>query len=323
MTWDAFLQADADYAALFDHRPAVVAVDLHPDFRASRHGAERAEGAGLRLEPVQHHHAHLATCLAENLWPRDGGPVAGIILDGLGLGPDGPVWGGELLLGDYAGFTRHAWLRPAPLIGGDRAQAEPWRNALMRLDQAGVGDWADTLFPTAPRDLARQAAARGINAPLSSSAGRLFDAVAACLGLCPDRQGYEGEGARRLEALARPASGSAALPLPQSGGEIAPAPLFAALHQGLRDGTPVAALAHGFHTALARAFAAPARDLVARGEAAAVALSGGCFQNALLHDLTVAALSGLPVLIHRTTPANDGGLALGQALIAAARQESH
>ncbi|MBD3788532.1 MAG: carbamoyltransferase HypF, partial [Sphingomonadales bacterium] len=191
LTWEAFQQADADYAALFDHRPRVVAVDLHPEFRASRHGAARAEALGAKLVAVAHHHAHLAACLAENLWPRDAGPVAGIVLDGLGLGPDGTIWGGELLLGDYAGFERIAHLEPAPLIGGDRAQAEPWRNALVRLDAAGLSDWADALFPDAPRDLARAAAARGINAPMSSSAGRLFDAVAAVLGICPARQSYE------------------------------------------------------------------------------------------------------------------------------------
>ncbi|MFC5736704.1 carbamoyltransferase HypF [Sinirhodobacter huangdaonensis] len=327
LTWEAFQQADADYAVLFDHHPAVVATDLHPDFRATRHGQARAAAEGLRLVAVQHHHAHLAACLGENLWPREGGPVAGIVLDGLGLGPDGTVWGGEILLGDYAGVERRVWLEPAPLIGGDRAQIEPWRNALVRLDAAGLSDWADALFPDAPRDLARQAAAKGINAPLSSSAGRLFDAVAACLGICPMRQSYEGEAAMRLEVLARRA-GRAGAPKPRfgapapRGGALAPPALLRELRAAQLGGADPGALALAFHHWVAEAFATPARALVEAGGARAVALSGGVFQNALLHELTCAALAGLPVLTHRRVPANDGGLALGQALVAAAQSES-
>ena len=321
LTWEAFCQADADYAALFEHTPQVVAVDPHPDFRATRHGEARAAREGLRLVPVAHHHAHLAACLAENLWPREGGKVAGIILDGLGLGPDGTIWGGEVLWGDYAGFDRRAWLAPAPLIGGDRAQMEPWRNALVRLDAAGLSDWADRLFADAPRDLARQMAARGLNAPPSSSAGRLFDAVAAVLGMCPLRQSYEGEAAMRLEALASRAAPEAAAFGYRFGavrGAIDPAPLWHEIHRDLATGQDPATIALRFHAGLAQAFAEVARALVVAGEAQAVALSGGCFQNALLHRLTVQALGDVPVLVHRKTPANDGSLALGQALVAAA-----
>ncbi|MFV0361333.1 carbamoyltransferase HypF [Tropicimonas sp.] len=313
LTWEAFLQADADYTALFDHRPELVACDLHPDFRATHHARDK----GLPVAAVQHHHAHMAACLGENLWPRDGGRVAGIVLDGLGLGPDGTVWGGEVLLGDYSGYERRAWLKPAPLIGGDRAQAEPWRNALVRLDQAGLPDWADRLFSRQPLALARQAAARGLNAPMSSSAGRLFDAVAACLDLCPDRQSYEGEAAMRLEALACDDADNGFDF--GAGAEIDPAPMFRALKVGIDAGQPSARIAGGFHAALARAFARPARALVESGVAGAVVLSGGCFQNARLLAEMVRCLDGIPVLIHSRTPANDGSLALGQALVAAAR----
>ncbi len=318
LTWEAFRQADADYAALFDHRPERVAVDLHPDFRATRHGQARSEAEGLRLVPVQHHHAHLAACLAENLWPRDGGRVAGIVLDGLGLGTDGTIWGGEVLLGDYTGFERRFRLMPAPLIGGDRAQMEPWRNALVRLDAAGLPDWADALFPDAPRQIARQAAAKGLNAPLSSSAGRLFDAVAACLGICPARQSYEGEAAMRLEAMAGTAAQDGP-DLPARAGVIDPAAFFHLLHDGRRSGSSRQALAAAFHGALARAFAQAALSLLDSGEARAVALSGGCFQNALLLRETRRWLGDAPVLLHARVPANDGGLALGQAVIAAAQ----
>ncbi|MCA0847083.1 carbamoyltransferase HypF [Salipiger thiooxidans] len=322
LTWEAFLQADRDYAALFDHRPELVACDLHEGFRSTQH----ARSKGLPVTEVQHHHAHLAACLGEALWPRDGGPVAGIVLDGLGLGPDGTIWGGEVLLGDYASFERRAWLTPAPLIGGDRAQAEPWRNALVRLDAAGLGSLADGLFPDAPRDMARQAARAGVNAPMSSSAGRLFDAVAAMLGLCPMRQSYEGEAAMRLEALAvaEPGHPGYGFGVVQgaNGLQLDPAEMVAALAADLAAGLSPGRIAWRFHAGLARAFAGVARGLVERGEARAVALTGGCFQNALLLDLTVAALGDVPVLLHRRTPANDGGLALGQALVALAQMES-
>ncbi|MEL6798699.1 MAG: carbamoyltransferase HypF [Pseudomonadota bacterium] len=316
LTYDAFRQAEADYTALFDHAAQVFAVDLHPGYRATQHGVARA-GAG-RLVEVQHHHAHLAACLGDNAWPLDGGPVAGIVLDGLGLGPDGTVWGGEVLLGDYAGFERHAHLRSAPLAGGDAASREPWRNLLVRLDQAGEWAVADAVLAGYPVDLVRQAIAAGVNAPLSSSAGRLFDAFAAAMGLAVAQQSYEGEAAMLLEALARTAPRDEGYGFALTEGVIDPAPIWGAWVADQGAGVPHAVMAYRFHAGLARAFAAPARALVDSGQARAVALSGGCFQNALLLDLTVAALGDVPILYHTKTPANDGGLAFGQALIAAA-----
>jgi hydrogenase maturation protein HypF len=309
---EEFGKAVADYAALFDHRAEVVAVDAHPGYRATQAG----HAMGLPVEEVFHHHAHLASCLAENGWRLDGGTVAGIVLDGTGLGPDGTIWGGEVLLGDYMGFERRGWLKPAALPGGDRAAKEPWRNALVRLDQAGVSGWADEVFADRPREVLRQAVAKGINAPMSSSAGRLFDAFAAVLGICPVAQGYEGEAAMRLEAMA---AGEGSLRFAVEDGVIDPGPIWGEVRRGLSHGTPAAVLAFRFHAGLAEAFAGLARGLVERGEAKAVVLSGGCFQNALLHRLTVQALGDVPVLVHRQTPANDGGLALGQAVVAAAR----
>ncbi|WP_246849428.1 carbamoyltransferase HypF [Rubellimicrobium arenae] len=315
LTFEEFLKADADYAALFDHRPHAVACDLHPDARASLHARSR----GLPVIEVQHHHAHLAACLGENLWPRRGGPVAGIVLDGLGLGPDGTVWGGELLVGDYADVTRAAHLAPAPLPGGDAAQREPWRNAVMRLDQAGLSDLADRLFPDRPRDLLRRAARAGVNAPLSSSAGRLFDAVAALVGFGDAAQSFEGEAAMRVEALALTAPDAEPYPFAQDGPVIDPVPLIQAIAADLAAGTPPGHIAARFQSGLAQAFCRRARIEVEQGRARAVALTGGCFQNATLLDLCLRELDGLPVLIHRRVPANDGGLALGQALVGAAR----
>ncbi|MBS8227962.1 carbamoyltransferase HypF [Vannielia litorea] len=321
LTYEAFLAADRDYAELFDHAPELVACDLHPDFRASQH----ARSKGLPVVEVQHHHAHLASCLAENLWPLDGGKVAGIVLDGIGLGPDGTAWGGEVLLGDYRGFERKAWLKPAPLIGGDMAAREPWRNALARLDQAGLSDWADELFADRPVAMARMAADKEMNAPLSSSAGRLFDAVAACLGICPDGQSFEGEAAMRLEAMARASSGlrryslATGIPTPSvASGPLDTAELFRAIAAGRRSGARIEDLAFAFHLWLVRLFEGAVLGAMAGQSVDHVVLSGGCFQNALLSALMRKALSDYNVMIHRTTPANDGGLALGQALIAAA-----
>lgn len=319
LTLQAFEQADRDYTELFEHQPTVAACDLHPEFAATRH----AFAKGLQVEQVQHHHAHLAACLGENLWPMNGGRVAGIVLDGLGLGPDGTVWGGEVLLCDYASFERRAWLKPAPLPGGDGAQKEPWRNALVRLDDAGLEDWADELFANQPRDLLRQAVRAGINAPLSSSAGRLFDAVAACIGICPDTQSYEGEAAMQLEALAAaapPEEAAYGYPITFDGTLLDPSPMWPLILYDLEKDLPREVIALRFHAALATAFARAAQMLVDQGGAEAVALSGGCFQNALLQDLMVQVLGDVPLLIHRKTPANDGGLALGQALVAAAKQ---
>ncbi len=312
LTWDEFIKADADYADVFDHAPSLFACDLHPDFAASRYAVKRAQSSPL-IE-VQHHHAHLCSVMAENGWPREGGPVAGIILDGLGLGDDGTIWGGEILLGTYSRFERVAHLPVSPLVGGDRAQMEPWRNALFRLDQAGLGTVADHMFEGFPRQLLRQAAAQGINAISSSSAGRLFDAVAGVLGICTDRQTYEGEAAMQLEAIAQ--KGQPPYPF---GEDLSPAPMFKALVRDVQNNVSAGEISGRFHAGLAQAFAAPARGLVREGKAQAVALSGGCFQNAKLLAEVLSHLDGIPVLIHKEIPANDGGLALGQAVSAAAR----
>ncbi len=316
LTWEAFLAADADYAALFDHAPEVVACDPHPGYRAT----QAAHRRGLPVIEVQHHHAHMAACMAENGWPLGGGPVAGIVLDGVGLGPDGTIWGGELLLGDYLGFERRGWLSPVAMPGSDRASREPWRNALAQLDAAGLEYLADEMFGAHPLTVLRQAVRAGVNAPLTSSAGRLFDAFAAVLGFA-GAQTYEGEAAMALEARAV-LEDVGAYPLGGGEGEIETGPLWQAWARDRAAGVAPDVMAARFHAGLAQGFAARARALVERGEARAVALSGGCFQNALLLEMTVAALGDVPVLIHRRTPANDGGLALGQAVVAAARAVS-
>ncbi|WP_406720385.1 carbamoyltransferase HypF [Thioclava litoralis] len=317
----AFEAADRDYRALFEHSPDLVAVDLHPEFRATRYGEARAQAEGVGLVRVQHHHAHLAACLAENGWARLAGPVAGIVLDGLGLGEDGHIWGGEILLGEYATCQRVAHLSQVPLPGGDRASRDPWRNLLAQLDHAGLGALADLLLSGQPLALLRQAMAKGLNAPSCSSAGRLFDAFAAALGFAGS-QSFEGEAAMGLEALARKAlqDGGVCDGYPFGAGEeIDTRPLWQAWAQDRARAVPPEIMALRFHRGLAQAFAQRASDLVRAGRAQAVALSGGCLQNTVLQDELVAALAGVPVLLHHKVPANDGGLALGQAVIGMAR----
>lgn len=312
LTREEYDRALADYAGLFDHRPERAACDLHPGYAST--GV--AEASGLPLARVQHHHAHLASCLGENGWPLEGGRVAAVILDGLGLGDDGTIWGGEVLLGDYRGYERAAFLRPAALAGGDLASVEPWRNALVRLDQAGLAEEADRLFGARPLGVLRQAVRQGLNAPLSSSAGRLFDAVAAVLGICGARQSYEGEAGMLLEGLAE---GDEVIEFGRTGKLIDPGPMLREIVARRRAGVPVGRLSAGFQGGLARAFCRAAREMVEEGQAGAVALSGGCFQNVALLGACLRELEGIRVLVHRQVPANDGGLAFGQALVAAAR----
>ena len=329
-TGDAFETALADYSALFAHTPQVIAADLHPDYRASRLGAALAEARGLPLESVQHHHAHIAAAMAESGWRRADGKVVGIALDGLGLGEDGTVWGAEMLVCDYREGRRIARLSPIPLAGGDAASREPWRVLLAHLDRALGRAAVDgdaglaALFAGKPVPTLRAMMDKGLNAPLASSAGRLFDAVAALLGLAPDRLSHEGEAAMALEAVAEGEAAPYPFAIAAQGDpmEIDPAPLWRALLADLASGRPRSAMSAAFHAGLADAFVSVAAKAADEAGISAVALSGGVFQNVRLLEETVARLRarGLTPLIPSHVPANDGGLALGQAVVAAARQ---
>jgi hydrogenase maturation protein HypF len=318
------------YSALFAHRPQAIAVDRHPDYLSTKLGAELAARDRLPVLGVQHHHAHLAACMVENGVARDAGPVLGIVLDGLGWGDDGTVWGGEILLGDYRGCRRLACLRPVPMPGGAQAIREPWRNAFAQI-HAGLGwDRFVTAYGTTgfgrylldkPVAALRSMIQRGVNAPLTSSCGRLFDAVAAAAGFCRDRALYEGQAAMMLEAAAHTAETD---PYPfgiAEAGELLhldPAPLWPALLDDLAAGVSAGMVAARFHSGLA---AAVVRLIDVLGISAPIALTGGVFQNRLLLEQVVQRLAaqGHRVLTHQAVPANDGGLALGQAAIAAAR----
>jgi hydrogenase maturation protein HypF len=339
---DPATDADADRAlallsALFDHAPQAVAVDLHPDWRSTRRGRRLAEGL-LPVVAVQHHHAHLAACLAENGRPLDAPPALGLALDGFGLGADGTVWGGELMRLTYRGWRRLGRLRPVALPGGDAAAREPWRNAYAQLGAAfgpeglaaacaglPLGDRLAAL----PRATLDAMIARGINSPQASSCGRLFDAAAAVAGLAWGAQGWEGEAAARLEAAVDPAALAepegraypfAALPPDAAGLScVDPAGAWAAMLGDLRAGAPAGVIAARFHRGLVRALVDLTRAAAGPGEDT-VALSGGCLQNATLFALLDGGLrrAGFTVLSHALVPANDGGLALGQAVVALA-----
>ncbi len=328
---------------LHDHAPQAVAVDLHPDSPATQAGRALA-GARLPVIAAQHHHAHIAACMAENGRPLDAPPVLGLALDGFGLGPDGAVWGGEALLCDYRRFERVGCLKPVALPGGDAAAREPWRNAYAHL-MAEMG-WAEFAMNFAglplfarmaalPRPMLDAMIREGVNSPLASSCGRLFDAAAAMTGLAWGPQGWEGEAAARFEAaidpgaLGEPDDLAYPFAVPRLGGRgipyVEPLGAWRALLGDLLLATPPGVIAARFHRGLARALVALADKAAARVEGGAdtVALSGGCFQNAtllrLVHDGLVA--KGFAVLTHRQVPANDGGLALGQAAVALATMQ--
>ena len=334
------------YAAMYDHRPRLLAADMHPEYLSSKLAKERALEDDLPIVEIQHHHAHIASCMAENGVVLDAPPVLGIALDGLGFGEDGAIWGGEFLLADYCGYQRLGTFKSVAMPGGAQAIREPWRNTYAHL-VAAMG-WPRFVERFASLDLYRyldekplhtidRMLQRGINVPLASSCGRLFDAVAAALGLCPDRALFEGQGAMELEAAAEewmrsPQVTELAYPFaiayhPETKVRcIDPAEMWWTLLADLCKETPIAVMAARFHQGLALAIREMVREIRQKSESGSsikqVVLTGGCFQNKLLLEEVVQLLEagGLSCLLHAKVPANDGGLALGQAAIAAARQ---
>jgi hydrogenase maturation protein HypF len=324
------------FRRLFDHRPVCIAVDAHPQYLSSRLGQERAHAEDLELVEVQHHHAHIAACLAEHGVPLDSRPVLGVVLDGLGFGEDGTFWGGEFLLADYACFERLARFQPVPMPGGNQAMREPWRNTWAHLYQAfgwqRVRDRYSNLDIVAflenrPLDGLQTMVERGLNSPPASSCGRLFDAVAAAIGVCRERISHEGQAAIELESLAasemRRQVGHG-YPYDLSGEGIRTLTwhcLWEALLEDIRQGVSAAAIAARFHQGLVQAVAETAVAACRESGLDTVVLGGGVFQNRLLLEGVAAALrgAGLKVLSPEKCPANDGGLALGQAAVAAAR----
>jgi hydrogenase maturation protein HypF len=320
-TLRSFTEGIEHFRRLFDIAPEVVAYDLHPDYLSSKYALDLG---GVDLVGVQHHHAHIASCLADNDVP---GPVIGVAFDGTGFGADGTIWGGEFLLADLSGFERAGHLATVPMPGGAAAIRQPWRMAAAYLDAAFGGEPPAGLAVLARNEARWQQvvalARRGINAPATSSAGRLFDAVAALLGV-RDAINYEGQAAIELEQWADPA-GHGAYPAGLSAGpgpvQVCGADLVRAAAEDLLAGTPPAVVAARFHGGVAEVIAGVCGRLRERSGLATVALSGGVFQNRLLHRqaATLLTAAGFTVLTHHRVPANDGGISLGQAVVAAAR----
>lgn len=330
---------------LFRVRPEIIVCDRHPDYLAAGYARERAARQGLPLVEIQHHHAHIAAGMAEHGLSGER-PVIGVAFDGTGYGDDGAIWGGEFLIADYAGYRRAVHLAYVPLPGGDRAIREPWRVALAHLSAAQIS-WVEDLAPVRH---ARGGGEKwlsalsgqiehGLNAPATSSMGRLFDAAAALAGV---RQivNYEAQAAVEFEALVDPAEtghyrfgcvaadaslavdvrqvGPNALPSDYANELIDPAGVWAALLADRRAGVAVGRIAARFHNGVAVMVRDTCRRLRDAHNLNEVVLSGGVWQNVTLLRRTWALLEGdhFTVYSHRLVPANDGGLALGQAAIA-------
>ena len=338
-----------DLQTFFAFEPQLRACDAHPDYLSTKLAHEDAARGQQSAIEVLHHHAHIAACLVDNGWPLDAGPVLGVALDGLGYGQDGELWGGEFAVADYRTFERRGSFKPVALLGGEQAMHEPWRNTYAHLmaemkwpaftmNYSGLELHA--FLESKPRAVFDAMLDKQVNSPLATSVGRLFDAVAAAMGLCRERAAYEGQGAVEMEALVdhellRYEDEDLGYPfaIPRLRGSnlpyIEPLAMWSAVLGDLVLKTPLPTMAARFHKGLARVIVKMIEKLAQSQPNAQgadqplrhVALSGGVFQNKLLLERVSEQLrvAGYSVLMHRRVPCNDGGLALGQAAVAAAR----
>lgn len=341
-TFDAWNAARTRLEDLFDLAPAALACDVHPSYLSGQWAREQARKCNLPLVEVQHHHAHIASVMAEAIAAGQlttDARVLGIAFDGTGAGTDGTIWGGEFLVASLGSFERAAHLRTWALPGGAASVRDARRNAFALLSELGLLEHPGTArlldnLDEQTRSVTATMIERSINTPRTSSMGRLFDAAAAILGICGQAT-YEGEPAIELEAVAWHALGSestcpagnmASFSVTESSRPddchvLNFKPLFEALLEGIRTGVPADRLALDFHIAIARSSARIAREICAREGIDTVALSGGVFMNRLLLQLLTRKLkdADLTVLIPQTVPVNDGCIAYGQAAIARAR----
>ncbi|MEH2347803.1 MAG: carbamoyltransferase HypF [Nostoc sp.] len=327
------------YLNLFEHQPEIIAIDKHPEYLSSKLGKKLAKTNQIPIHQIQHHHAHIAACMAENEIPLDSPPVLGIALDGLGYGDDGTLWGGEFLLADYRKFKRLATFKPVAMIGGEQAIYQPWRNIYAHLVAAKLLDDCEQKYTdleivkflkNKPLKLLNQLIEKKINSPPASSVGRLFDAVAAAIGIYRDECSYEGQAAIALEAIVDVSSlnndkETLIYPFSFSFSDsiycIDPRPMWQALLNDLQQQIPQPVIAAKFHKGLANAIVEMVKHLCQENLINQVALTGGVFQNCILLQQVTKQLQtlGIKVLTHSLVPANDGGLSLGQAMIATAQ----
>jgi hydrogenase maturation protein HypF len=319
-TLRSFRDGIEHYERLFDVEPAIVAYDLHPEYLSTKFALELP---GVERVGIQHHHAHIAACLADN---GETGPVVGVAFDGLGFGADGTLWGGEFLVANLCRFERAGYLEPVPLPGGDKASKQPWRMAAAYLDAVYHDAIPDDLDVVRRNQggwwLMLRLIRSGIQSPPTSSGGRLFDAVAAVIGV-RDEIHYEGQAAVELEQLADPEERGAfrARFTDDETCRVQGRDFVAAVVDDLRRGVPARTIAARFHNGLARVIADVSSTIASKRRLSTVALSGGVFQNLWLLRAVAGLLEqrGLRVLTHSRVPTNDGGISFGQAVIAAAR----
>jgi len=319
-TLSSFTQGIEHYKRLFHLEPTAIAVDLHPDYLSTLFGQNLSREQNIPLFKVQHHHAHLASCLVDNDY-RESAPVIGLIFDGTGYGTDGVIWGGEFLLGGYNAVDRVYHLSEIALPGGDSAIRNPAKIALSYLQAAGI-DWTPDLFPVKSfqeeqRVILAQQLAHMVNCPLTTSMGRLFDAVSSLLGI-RHHISYEGQAAIELENICD-RSENQTYDLPINGSRIDALALFPQILKDMRNGVSHAVIAARFHNAIANCCLVICQKLRTSTGVNKVALSGGVWQNMTLLRKTTQLLysDGFEPLIHHRVPANDGGISLGQTLIAA------
>ncbi|MBW4604669.1 MAG: carbamoyltransferase HypF [Calothrix sp. FI2-JRJ7] len=331
-TFNSYQEALDLYLDLFEHKPEAIATDLHPEYLSTKLGKQLA--ASNQLIEVQHHHAHVAACMAENNIDINTAPVLGIAFDGLGYGEDGTLWGGEFLLADYREFTRVATFKPVPMIGGALSIHQPWRNTYSHL----VTKWQELeskygslelfeFLQTKPISLLNQLISKQINSPLTSSVGRLFDAVAAAIGICRDTCSYEGQAAIEMEALVNAGNNKESLSysfdIEKSNNisYIDSSYMWIQLLDDLQQNIPKQVIAAKFHQGLINVIVQMVNHLRQEYKFNQIALTGGVFQNAILLEQLQDKLAKFDtkVITHSLVPCNDGGISLGQAVIAAAR----
>ncbi len=338
-TFNAYQNTLNLYLNLYQHKPEAISIDKHPEYLSTKLGKELANANQIKVYNIQHHHAHIAACMAENNIPLNSNPVLGIALDGLGYGEDGTLWGGEFMLADYRQFKRLATFKPVAMMGGKQAIYQPWRNTYAQLLSAFT--WQNLkqeygeleilqFLQTKPLNLLNQLIEKQINSPKTSSVGRLFDAVAAAIGICREECSYEGQAAIAMEALVdihslnnheETQTYPFKLDILDSIYCIDPRPMWQALLHDLQQQISQPVIATKFHKSLANAIVEMVKHLRTENVINQVALTGGVFQNSILLQQVTKRLEALEinVLTHSLVPSNDGGLSLGQAVIAAAK----
>ncbi|MFN6566113.1 carbamoyltransferase HypF [Dendronalium sp. ChiSLP03b] len=327
------------YLNLFDRKPEAIAIDKHPEYLSSKLGKQLASANQIKLYSIQHHHAHIAACMAENSIPLNSLPVLGIALDGLGYGEDSKLWGGEFLLADYRQFQRLATFKPVAMIGGEQAIYQPWRNTYAHLLAAKLWDTCQQQYTELeffkflkqkPLKLLNQIIEKRINSPSVSSVGRLFDAVAAAIGICLEECSYEGQAAIEMESLVDINNLNNYKETNNYHFEVGfldniyciePDLMWQGLLDDLQQQIPQKTIAAKFHKNLVNTIVEMVKLLRQENLIDRVVLTGGVFQNCILLEQVTKHLQSLEinVLTHSLVPANDGGLSLGQAMITAAQ----